>query len=50
MTKLTIQKPGPTGLARHRSVYHNKIIFIHGFISITSSTAICLTTGVYNIL
>jgi len=33
-------KPGPAGLARHRSVYHNKIVFTHGFIGITISTAI----------
>jgi len=38
--KLTIKKPGRAGLARHRSVYHNKIAFTHGFISITLSTAI----------
>jgi len=50
MPKLTIKKPGPAGLARHRSVYHYKTAFTHGFISITLSTAIYLTTGVYNIL
>jgi len=50
MPKLTIKKPGPAGLARHRSVYHYKTVFTHGFISITLSTAIYLTTGVYNIL
>jgi len=40
MPKLTIKKPGPAGLARHRSVYHNEIVFTHGFINITLSTAI----------
>jgi len=45
--KLTIKKLRPAGFARHHSVYHNKIVFTHGFISITLSTAICNTTGVY---
>jgi len=30
----------------NHSVYHNKIEFTHGFISITLSTAIFITTGV----
>jgi len=47
MPKLTINKLRPAGFARHRSVYHNKIVFTHGFISITLSTAIFSTTGVY---
>jgi len=47
MPKLTIKKLGPAGFARHRSVYHNKIVFTHVFISITLSTAIFITTGVY---
>jgi len=50
MPKLTIKKPGPAGLARHHSVYHNKIVFTHDFISITLSTAIFLTIRVYNTL
>jgi len=50
MTKLTIKKPGPAGLARLRSVYHNKIVFTHGFIGIALSTAISTSTGVYNII
>jgi len=49
-SKLTIKKLRPAGFARHRSVYHNKIVFTHGFIRITLSTAIFITTGVYNIL
>jgi len=39
MPKLTIKKPGPAGLARLRSVYHNKIVFTHGFIGIALRTA-----------
>jgi len=31
-----------------RSVYHNKIVFTHGFILVTLSTAIFITTGAYN--
>jgi len=38
MPKLTIKKPGPAGLARHRSVFHNKIVFTHGFIRIDPLT------------
>ena len=38
--KLTIKEPGLAGLARHHSVYHNKIVFTHGFFSTTLSTAI----------
>jgi len=45
MPKLTIKKLRPAGFARHCSVYHNK--FTYGFISITLSTAMCNTTGVY---
>jgi len=44
---LTIKKLRPAGFARHRSVYHNKIEFTHGFISTTLSTAIYITTEVY---
>jgi len=50
MPKLTIKKPGPAGLSWTRSVYHNKIVFTHGFISIAFCTAIFTSTGVYNIL
>jgi len=50
MPKLTIKIPGPAGLARLRSVYHHKIVFTHGCISITLSTAIFTSTGIYNIL
>jgi len=42
--KLTIR---PAGFARPAQLYHNKIVFTHGFISITLSTAIFITTGVY---
>ena len=38
--KLTIKKLRPAGFARHCSVYHNKIVFTHGFIRLTLSTAI----------
>jgi len=48
MLKLTIKKPGPAGVARHRSVYHNKIVFTHGSIGIALSTVIFTSTGVYN--
>jgi len=47
MPKLTIKKPGPVGLARLHSVYHNKIVFTYGFVSIALSTAIFITTRVY---
>jgi len=47
MHKLTIKKLRPAGFAQHRSVYHNKMVFTPGFISITLSTAICIITGVY---
>jgi len=50
MPKLTIKKPGPAGLSWTRSVYHNKIVFTHGFISVAFCTAIFTSTGVYNIL
>jgi len=46
--KLTIKKLRPAGFARHRSVYHYKIVFTHGFIGITLSIAIYITIGVYN--
>ena len=45
--KLRIKKLRPASFARHHSVYHNKIVFTYGFISITLSTAICIITRVY---
>jgi len=46
-SKLTIKEHRPAGFARQRSVYHNKIVFTHGFISITLITAIFIVIGVY---
>jgi len=45
MPKLTIKNPGPAGLARLRSVYHNKFVFTNGFISIALTTVIFNSTG-----
>jgi len=44
---LTIKKLRSAGFAPPAQFYHNKIAFTHGFISITLSTAIFITTGVY---
>jgi len=44
--KLTIQKLRSAGFARPAQFYHNKIVFTHGFIGITLSTAIFITKGV----
>jgi len=47
MPKLTIKKLRPASFARTPPVYHNRIVFTHGFILVTLSTAIFSTTGVY---
>ena len=47
--KLTIKKLRPAGFRSTRSVYHNRIVFTHGFINTTLSTAIFITAGVYNV-
>jgi len=42
-----LRKLRPAGFARHCTVYHNKIVFPHGFISITLSTDIHHNRGLY---